>query len=583
MINDLWYKNAVIYCLSVGTYMDADGDGTGDFRGLMRRLDYLHGLGVTAIWLMPFQTSPCRDDGYDVADYYNVDSRYGTLGDFIEFAHGAKQRGIRVLIDLVVNHTSDQHPWFKQARSDPNSKYRNWYVWSKKRPKQANKGMVFPGVQKTTWSYDHEAKAWYFHRFYDFQPDLNTSNPEVQDEILKIMGFWIQSGVSGFRMDAVPFIISTKGPNVRKPKEQFDMLRVFREFLQWRQGDCIVLAEANVLPETDMDYFGEDGDRMQMMFNFQVNQNLFYALAAADSRPLIKALKATKPRPATAQWGIFLRNHDELDLGRLQEKQRQTVFDAFGPDKNMQLYDRGIRRRLAPMLGGDERRLKLAYSLLFTLPGTPVVRYGDELGMGDDLTLRERACARTAMQWSDEPHGGFTKNPKPHTPVIDKGPYGYHHVNAAIQRRDPESMLNWTERIIRMRKEIPEIGWGDFTVLKVRDPAVLALRYDWRNNSVLFLHNLHEQPREILVDPGVNSEQGKLLVNLLAENHSRANKSGKHRIMLEGYGYRWYRIGGLDYLLRRTDIDQKEPMRIEKQTQQRKAARALTRPAASQS
>ena len=258
----------------------------------------------------------------------------------------------------------------------------------------ANKGMVFPGVQKSTWTYDREAKAWYFHRFYDFQPDLNTSNPEVQDEILKIMGFWIQSGVSGFRMDAVPFIISTKGPNVRKPKEQFDMLRVFREFLQWRQGDCIVLAEANVLPETDMDYFGEDGDRMHMMFNFQVNQNLFYALAAADTRPLVKALKATKPRPATAQWGLFLRNHDELDLGRLQEKQRQTVFKAFGPDKNMQLYDRGIRRRLAPMLGGDERRLELAYSLMFTLPGTPVIRYGDELGMGDDLRLRgTRLCA----------------------------------------------------------------------------------------------------------------------------------------------------------------------------------------------
>ena len=556
MINDLWYKNAVIYCLSVGTYMDANGDGTGDFQGLMRRLDYLHGLGVTAIWLMPFQTSPCRDDGYDVADYYNVDPRYGTLGDFIEFTHGAKQRGIRVLIDLVVNHTSDQHPWFKQARSDPNSKYRNWYVWSKKKPPHSNEGMVFPGVQKTTWNYDREAKAWYFHRFYDFQPDLNTSNPEVQAEILKIMGFWIQAGVSGFRMDAVPFIISTKGPKVRKPKEQFDMLRVFREFLQWRQGDCIVLAEANVLPETDMDYFGEDGERMHMMFNFQVNQHLFYALAAADTRPLIKALKATKPRPATAQWGIFLRNHDELDLGRLQEKQRQTVFEAFGPDEHMQLYDRGIRRRLAPMLGGDRRRLELAYSLMFTLPGTPVIRYGDELGMGDDLTLPERACARTAMQWSNEPHGGFTKNAKPHTPVIDKGPYGYQHVNAAIQRRHADSMLNWTERIIRMRKEVPEIGWGDFTVLNVRDPAVLALRYDWRNNSVLFLHNLHEQPREILLDPRVSGAHGKLLVNLLAEDHSRANESGKHRIVLEGYGYRWYRVGGLDYLLRRTEIDQ---------------------------
>ena len=558
MINDLWYKNAVIYCLSVGTYMDSNGDGVGDFQGLTRRLDYLHGLGVTGIWLMPFQTSPCRDDGYDVADYYNVDPRYGTLGDFTEFTHGAKQRGIRVLIDLVVNHTSNEHPWFKDARKDPSSKHRNWYVWSKKKPPHAHEGMVFPGVQKTTWSYDREARLWYFHRFYNFQPDLNTSNPKVQAEILKIMGFWIQQGVSGFRMDAVPFIISTKGPNVRKPKEQFDMLRIFREFLQWRQGDCIILAEANVLPETDLEYFGQHGERMHMMFNFQVNQHLFYALASADTKPLIKAMKLTKRRPATAQWGMFLRNHDELDLGRLTKRQRHRVFQEFGPDKKMQLYDRGIRRRLAPMLGGDQRRLELAYSLMFTLPGTPVIRYGDELGMGDDLRLPERNCARTVMQWSNEPHGGFTEADKPKTPAINRGPYGFEHVNAAIQRRHPESLLNWTERIIRMRKEVPEVGWGDFEILNVKDPAVLAMRYDWRNNSVLFLHNLHERPREILLDPRVNGQEGKMLVNLLTEEHSKAGKSGKHRIMIEGYGYRWYRVGGLDYLLRRTEIDENE-------------------------
>ena len=553
MINDLWYKNAVIYCLSVGSYMDANGDGVGDFAGLLRRLDYLHGLGVTAIWLMPFQTSPCRDDGYDVADYYNVDPRYGTLGDFVEFTQGAKQRGIRVLIDLVVNHTSNEHSWFKAARSDPKSKYRNWYVWSKKKPANADQGMVFPGVQKTTWSFDREAKAWYFHRFYDFQPDLNTSNPEVQAEILKIMGFWIQLGVSGFRMDAVPFVIGTKGAEVTKPKQQFDMLRMFREFLQWRQGDSIVLAEANVLPKADLEYFGGDGNRMHMMFNFQVNQNLFYALATSDTRPLIKALKATKPRPATAQWGIFLRNHDELDLGRLTKKQRQKVFAIFGPEKEMQLYNRGIRRRLAPMLDGDQRRLELAYSLMFTLPGTPVVRYGDELGMGDDLSLPERTCARTPMQWSDEPQAGFTKNPRPSNKVIDKGPYGYEHINAAIQRRHSQSLLNWTERIIRMRKEVPEIGWGDYTILDVKDKAVLALRYDWRNNSALFLHNLHEQPREIVVPPSLSGENRNALVNLLAEEHSEADRNGRHRIVLEGFGYRWYRIGGLDYLLRRAE------------------------------
>jgi maltose alpha-D-glucosyltransferase/alpha-amylase len=558
MINDLWYKNAVIYCLSVGTFMDSNQDGIGDFTGLTRRLDYLHGLGVTAIWLMPFQVSPHRDDGYDVSDYYGVDPRYGTMGDFVEFTHGAKQRGIRVLIDLVVNHTSNEHPWFKEARKDPDSKYRNWYVWSKKKPPNAHQGMVFPGVQKSTWTYDREAKAWYFHRFYDFQPDLNTSHPEVQAEILKIMGFWIQLGVSGFRMDAVPFIISTKGPTVRKPEEQYDMLRSFREFLQWRQGDCIVLAEANVLPETDMEYFGRDGDRMHMMFNFQVNQHLFYALASADTRPLIKALKATKPRPATAQWGMFLRNHDELDLGRLGEKERQKVFAAFGPDSDAQLYDRGIRRRLAPMFDGDRRRLELAYSLMFTLPGTPVIRYGDEIGMGDELKLPERDCARTPMQWSNEPHGGFTKSDRPHVPVISGGPYGYEHINAAIQRRHPDSLLNWTERIIRMRKEVPEVGWGDFVVIPSHDPSVLIVRYDWRNNWVLFIHNFDSKPREIAFSVGLDgaaAEHNRLLINLLSEDHSRADRNGKHRLVIEPFGYRWYRVGGLDYLLRRTEID----------------------------
>jgi maltose alpha-D-glucosyltransferase / alpha-amylase len=555
MINDLWYKNAVIYCLSVGTFMDANGDGIGDFQGLMRRLDYLHGLGITAIWLMPFQPSPYRDDGYDISDYYGVNSRYGTLGDFVEFTHGAKQRGIRVIIDLVVNHTSDQHPWFQEARCDPNSKYRDWYIWSNKKPTHSNKGMVFPGVQKSTWSYNKEAHAWYFHRFYDFQPDLNTSNPHVQAEILKIMGFWIQLGVSGFRMDAVPFVISTKGPRVKKPVEQYDMLRSLREFLQWREGDSIIIAEANVLPETDMEYFGKDGDRMHMMFNFQVNQNLFYALAASDCRPLVQALKATKPRPATAQWGLFLRNHDELDLGRLTEEQRQRVFECFGPEKEMQLYERGIRRRLTPMFNGDRRRIELAYSLMFTLPGTPVIRYGDEIGMGDDLKLPERNCARTPMQWSTEPQAGFTKSAKPILPVISDGAYGYQHVNAAEQRRDSNSLLNWTERIIRMRKEVPEVGWGDFEVLSIREPAVLAIRYDWRNNSVLFVHNLDGIPREVTFSTGLRGNEGRLLINLLTDDHSRAEEDGRHHLLLEAYGYRWYRVGGLDYLLKRSDIE----------------------------
>jgi maltose alpha-D-glucosyltransferase/alpha-amylase len=551
VINDLWYKNAIVYCLSVGTYLDTNADGIGDFQGLQRRLDYLQGLGVTAIWLLPFQPTPGRDDGYDVSDYYGVDPRYGSLGDFVEFTQGCRQRGLRVLIDLVVNHTSNQHPWFQEARKDPKSKYRDWYVWSKKKPQNANQGMVFPGVQKSTWNYDDVAKAWYFHRFYDFQPDLNTSNPEVQAEILKIMGFWLQLGVSGFRMDAVPFIISAKGANIRRPAEQYDMLRMFREFLTWREGDAIILAEANVLPDVDLNYFGDSGERLQMMFNFEVNQHVFYALATSDTRPLVKALQTTKPRPATAQWTQFLRNHDELDLGRLTKKQRQAVFDAFGPEPNMQLYKRGIRRRLAPMMQGDRRRLELAYSLMMTLPGTPVFRYGDEIGMGDNLDLPERNCARTPMQWSDEPQAGFTESDKPVIPVISEGPYGFEHVNVAAQKRDPNSLMDWTERMIRMRKEIPEIGWGDFAILATGTPAVLAMRYDWRNNSVLFVHNLSPIPTEVKF--GAGAKVDGQLVNLLSNEHSTPGPSGKHSLLLEPYGYRWFRIGGLDYLLKRTE------------------------------
>ena len=551
MITDLWYKNAVIYCLSVASFMDSNGDGIGDFAGLERRLDYLQGLGVTAIWLMPFQPSPKRDGGYDIADYYGVDPDYGSLGDFVAFAHAAKQRGLRVLIDLVVNHTSDKHRWFQSARSDPDSPYRDWYIWSKEKPANADEGMVFPGVQTTTWTWDDKADAYYFHRFFDFQPDLNTANPAVMAEILKIMGFWIELGVSGFRMDAVPFAIARKGADVAgEPVEQFDMLRDFREFLQWRKGDAIILAEANVLPRQVMDYFGDDADRMNMMFNFQVNQATFYAVAASDARPLVKAIEKTKPRPLSCQWGIFLRNHDELDLGRLTEKQRGAVFAAFGPDKGMQLYDRGIRRRLAPMLDGDPRRIRLAYSLMFTLPGTPVLRYGDEIGMGDDLALPERECARTAMQWTGEAQGGFTRRARPRIPVIGEGPYGYDHVNVADQRHERDSLLTWMQSVIRMRKEAPEIGWGDVTALSTGEPAVLALRYDWRNNAVLCVHNLAARPIEIALATGIAAPEGDLLIDLLMGKRSHA-EDGRHRLFLEGYGYHWFRIGGLDALLKR--------------------------------
>ena len=345
MIYDLWYKNAVIYTIDVETFLDGNGDGVGDFVGLTKQLDYLAGLGVTCIWLLPFFASPNRDNGYDISDYYGVHPKHGTFGDFVEFINHAKQLGLRVIVDFVANHTSNRHPWFLSARRDKASVYRDWYVWSKKRPRDWNKGMVFPGVQTSTWTRDPKAGEYYFHRFYDFQPDLDTQNPAVKQELLRIMGFWLELGVSGFRMDAVPFVISRKVPN-RPAVKNFEMLHEMRHFLQWRRGDAMLLAEANVPPDESMDYFGDKGDRLQMMMNFWVNQRVFYALASHDTGPLKAALKDTYNRPHAAQWGNFLRSHDELDLGRLTEDERATVFAAFGPEPRMQLYGRGIRRRL---------------------------------------------------------------------------------------------------------------------------------------------------------------------------------------------------------------------------------------------
>ena len=543
MIDDLWYKNAILYCMDVEKYVDGNGDGIGDFDGLTRKLDYLAGLGVTCVWLQPFYPSPNLDNGYDVAEFYGVHPKHGTFGEFVDFMNHAQQLGIRVIVDLVVNHTSTRHPWFQSARRDPNSPYRDWYVWSKKRPKDHNKGMVFPGVQKTTWTWDPVAREYYFHRFYAHQADLNTMNPAVREEIMRIMGFWLQLGVSGFRMDAVPFLISPKGVDAPHRKD-YEFLHQMRDFLQWRKRDAILLAEANVPPGESLEYFGDLGDRLQMMLNFPVNQRLFYALATGDIRPLVKALEATYERPQAAQWVNFLRSHDELDLGRLTEAQRQKVFDAMGPDKSMQLYDRGIRRRIAPMLDNDRARMELAFSLLFTLPGTPMLQYGDEIGMGDNLALPERECARTPMQWSAEKHGGFSRGRRTVRPVITDPIYGYKRINVEAQRRDPQSFLNWVERKIRMRRECPEISWGDWKIVKTSETGVLIMRYQWHGHALLIVHNFTSKPRA----PRISAANAghHVLIDLLAKNDSRAESSGSHVINLPPYAYRWYRAGGVD-------------------------------------
>jgi maltose alpha-D-glucosyltransferase/alpha-amylase len=542
-MRDRWYLNAVIYCLDVETFMDSNGDGVGDFGGLTDRLDHIEALGATCVWLLPFYPSPNRDNGYDVTDFYAVDARLGTLGDFVAFTRAAHERGLRVIVDLVANHTSIDHPWFQEARRDPNSRYRNWYVWSKEKPENIHEGVVFPGVQETTWTYDEVAQAWYMHRFYKHQADLNIANPEVREEIEKIMGFWLQLGVSGFRLDAVPFLIEYRGlPKDQQPTgDPHKYLTELRDFISWRRAEAMMLAEANITMDDVDEYFG-DGDRLHVIFNFMLNQNTFLALARKDAEPIRRVMAKTPPLPPKAQWATFLRNHDELDLGRLTEEERQEAFGVFGPEPYMQAYERGIRRRLAPMLGGDDRRLKLALSLMFALPGTPVLWYGDEIGMGEDLSLEERNSVRTPMQWSDDPNAGFSTGPseKLVRPVVSEGDFAYERVNAQAQRDVTGSLLDTVQRLVRVRRACLEIGWGECQVLETDSSGILALRSDWRGGTVITLHNLSEEKAVMRLSPeGV--EQLRLLY---CDGEDRAIRKAGEPIEIEAYGFRWFRAGG---------------------------------------
>ena len=541
---DLWYKNALIYCLDVEVFKDGNGDGIGDFEGLTQQLDYLAGLGVTCIWLQPFYPSPNRDDGYDIKDYYCVDPRLGTLGDFVEFVRHARERGLRVIVDLVVNHTSVEHPWFQAARANPNSKYRDFYIWSQEKPEDAEKGIIFPGIQESTWTYDEEAEAYYFHRFYKHQADLNIANPDVRKEIYKIMGFWLELGISGFRVDAAPALIELRAiEDLAQVSEPYEYLKEIRNLLSWRRGDAILLAEANIPMSKVPEYFG-DGDKLQMLFHFVANQAIMLGLVRGQAQPIIDALHTPPPIPDIGQWAHFVRNHDELSLDKLSEAEREEVAAAFAPNKEtMWIYDRGVRRRMPPMLNGDERRLRLAYSLMLTLPGTPVLRYGEEIMMGDDLSLKERNSVRTPMQWTGEQNGGFSGAPPEDLvrPVISEGRYGYQQLNVEAQQRNPGSFLNWIERAIRARKTCPEFGWGQAQVLKTHNEQVFAHRCDWQGRSVIAVHNLSEQACQIDLNLGVND--ASYLADLLVDKAHQPTENSCCRLELEGYGHRWLRVG----------------------------------------
>jgi trehalose synthase len=540
-VYDLWWKNAIIYCLDVELFADGDGDGVGDFTGLLDRIDYLAGLGVTCIWLMPFYPTPNKDNGYDVSDFYGVDPRLGTLGDLVEFLRAARERGIRVIADLVVNHTSDQHPWFQSARADERSPWREFYVWADEQP-EGPPGVVFPDAEDSNWNYDEVAGKWFLHRFYSHMPDLNIANPRVRDEISKVVGYWLELGLSGFRVDAAPFVIELAGTEAERGQDPHAFLRDLRAFTNRRRGDAILLAEANLPPEEQRRFFGDEGgDEMHMLFDFILNQHVFLALVRQDPAPIVAALRELPPVPEANQWANFIKNHDELTLDKLTDAEREEVFAALAPDPDMRSFGRGIRRRVPTMLDGDRDRIELLYSLLFTLPGSPVLLYGEEIGLGDDQRVEGRGAVRVAMQWTAGPNAGFTTG-DPAVPLVTDGPYGPDKVNVATQRRDPESLLNWMERAIRTRKELPELGWGAWRVLETDQPSVLAHRCHWQGQGVLVLHNLGPERVQVGVAMG-DIETGGPMAELLGDQRYGPAKTGQP-LALDGFGYRWLRLPG---------------------------------------
>jgi len=537
----LWYKDAVVYELHIKAYADGNGDGIGDFRGLTERLDHVQALGVNTIWLLPFYPSPLRDDGYDVADYENVHPSYGTLDDFRAFLVEAHRRGLRVITELVVNHTSDQHPWFQAARRAPKaSPERNFYVWSDDPKRYSGTRIIFTDTEKSNWTWDEVAGQYFWHRFFSHQPDLNFDNPAVLEAVLKTMEFWLEMGVDGFRLDAIPYLIERDGTSNENLRETHDVIKAIRRRIEEKYPGRLLLAEANMWPEDVREYFG-DGDECQMAYHFPLMPRMYMAIAQEDRHPVVEIMAQTPEIPANCQWAIFLRNHDELTLEMVTSKERDYMYSMYASDTRARI-NLGIRRRLAPLLENDQERIRLMNSLLLSMPGTPVLYYGDEIGMGDNIFLGDRDGVRTPMQWTSDRNGGFSRaDPQRlYLPPIQDPVYGFEAVNVEAQARETSSLLSWTCRLLAVRGSTQVFGRGRFTMLHPGNRKVLAYVRELGDEAILCVANVSRvaQPVELELAPW----KGRVPVEMLGRNSFPPVTDLPYSLTLAGYGFFWFRL-----------------------------------------
>src|SRR6201997_4172542 len=539
--DELWFKDAIIYQLHVKAFADSNNDGIGDFAGLTEKLDYLEDLGVTALWLLPFYPSPGRDDGYDISDYRTINADFGTMFDFRRFMQKAKRRKLRVLTELVINHTSDQHPWFQRARrSRPTSDARNWYVWSDHDQAYAGTRVIFSDTEKSNWAWDPLAGAYYWHRFFSHQPDLNYANPRVIMAMVATMRHWLDLGVDGFRLDAIPYLCEREGTNNENLPETHAIIKKIRAELDSYAPGKLLLAEANQWPEDASAYFG-DADECHMAYHFPLMPRIYMAIAQEDRFPITDILRQTPDIPANCHWALFLRNHDELTLEMVTDRERDYLWKTYAADPRARI-NLGIRRRLAPLLERDRRRIELMKSLLLTMPGTPVIYYGDEIGMGDNLHLGDRDGVRTPMQWSPDRNGGFSRADPAALilpPIMDPL-YGYGAVNVEAQVRDPHSILNWTKRMLAVRSRHPAFGRGSVTLLYPRNRKILAYLREYEGDILLCVANVAHSPQAVELD--LSRFVGRVPVELNAGTFSPPIGELTYLLTLPPYGFYWFAL-----------------------------------------